>query len=146
MARDTTPGTVDTILVVDDHQEVAKALVALARDLGYVATAVHGGQQALDHVRASPPALVLLDLQMPGVSGFDVLRALRADRRYDGMPVVVCSAAPAWQVRDEVIRLGAQDFIAKADAYDELGAALERHLAGRRSAEAAAAASVTPAR
>lgn len=135
----------DTILIVDDHPEVAKALVALACDLGYDATAVHGGQQALDHVRASRPDLVLLDLQMPGVSGFDVLRALRADRRFDGMPVVVCSAAPAWQVRDEAVRLGAQDFVAKADAFDELGAALERQLAGRRNAEPPAAAA-TPAR
>ena len=130
----------DTILVVDDHAEVAKALVALVRQLGYDATAVHDGQSALERVRAARPALVLLDLQMPGVSGFDVLRALRADRRHDDMPVIVCSAAPASQVRDEAIRLGAQDFIAKADAFDELEAAVERHLGVRKAGPPAAAA------
>ena len=118
----------ETILVVDDHAAVARALVALARDLGYDATAAYGGREALQRVRDDRPSLVLLDLQMPDVSGFDVLRALRADRRFDGMPVVVCSAAPPDQVRDEAARLGAQDFIAKADAFEKLEVALARQL------------------
>lgn len=116
------------ILVVDDHAGVAKALVTLARVLGYEATDVHGGQQALDHARAARPDLMLLDLQMPGLSGFDVLRALRADARFDSMPIVACSAAPAEQVRDEAMRLGAQDFIPKEDAFEELGPILGRQL------------------
>ena len=123
----------ETILVVDDHAEVAKALVALVRDFGYEASAAYNGQKALEQVRADPPALMLLDLQMRGVSGYDVLRALRAERRFDRLPVVVCSAASSPQVRDEVMRLGAQDFVAKDDAAEELEGAIARQLDGQKA-------------
>ena len=129
----------ESILVVDDHAEVAKALVALVREFGYEASAVYGGQQALERVHADPPSLLLLDLQMPGVSGFDVLKALRGDRRFAHLPVVVCSAASSPQVRDEVMRLGAQDFIPKADAFEELEGAIARQLS-RQNAGAGATA------
>jgi CheY-like chemotaxis protein len=121
-----------TILVVDDHAEMARALAALARGLGYNVTTAHGGQEALESVRRSPPDLVVLDLQMPGVSGFDVLRELRADPRFERLPVVICSAASSPYVRDEVLRLGAQDFVSKENAFEQLAGAFARQLGGQR--------------
>ena len=75
---------------------------------------------------------MLLDLHMPDVSGFDVLRTLRADGRLAGLPVIVCSAAPPAGVRDEVKRLGARDYVAKEDAFEQLGPAVSKLVAGPR--------------
>ncbi len=89
-------------------------------------------------MRALPTGLVLLDLQMPGISGFDVLRALRADPRLALLPVVLCTAAPTELVREEAIRLGAQAFMAKEDAFDELERVLTRLFRGRAAKAASA--------
>jgi len=120
---------VGTILVVDDHREAAEALAALVHALGYRAVVVYSGAQALEYVRTSPVSLMLLDLQMPGMSGFDVLLALRADDRLSGIPVIACSAAPAAQVSDRAKRLGARNFVAKEDAFEQLGPAMAKLVA-----------------
>jgi CheY-like chemotaxis protein len=118
------------ILVVDDQPAVAKALVALVRACGYEASAVHGGAQALESVHASPPHLILLDLNMPGTSGFDVLRELRAAPELQAIPVIVCTAAPVREICHEALDLGAREVIGKQDAFEELPAALARQLEG----------------
>ena len=124
-----------TILVVDDHPDVARALVLLACSLGYNARAVHEGQRALDDMRSTPPDLLLLDLQMPDMSGWEVLRALRADRSFDQLPVVVCSAGYSLQSRVEAMHMGAQDYIGKDNAFEQLKGVVDRQLAGMHNVE-----------
>jgi DNA-binding response OmpR family regulator len=126
----------EPVLIVDDHPHMARALATLVRAFGYEADVVHGGEQALEHVRSHPTGLVLLDLQMPGVSGWDVLRALRADARFAYLPVVVCSALSANQARADALAAGAQDYVVKSEAFEELEGALERHM-NRGAAHAA---------
>jgi CheY-like chemotaxis protein len=121
----------ETILIVDDHHGMAKALAVLARSLGYQTRTVHDGPAALDALRSDPPDLLLLDLQMPGMSGWDVMRTLRADRAFDKLPIVVCSAATSHQSRDEAIRAGAQDYLGKDDAFSGLERILKQLLPDR---------------
>lgn len=79
---------------------------------------------------------MLLDLQMPDVSGWDVLGAVRADRRLNGPAVVVCYLLDARQGREEALRQGAQDYLVKYGALDRLEVVVGRY-AGRAAAAAA---------
>jgi CheY-like chemotaxis protein len=91
------------ILVVDDDPDT-REVVALALGLaGYTVSLAATGRDALDRITAQPPAVVLLDLAMPGMSGFEVLEVLRAE--HPGIPVVFMTAgewtraeASRWQV------------------------------------------------
>jgi two-component system chemotaxis response regulator CheY len=114
-----------TLLVVDDSKSSRKVNLAQLRELvGDSAQYLEatGGQEALDLLAERPVDLVLLDLTMPGVSGFDVLAELQ--RRSFKAPVVVVSADIQKQAQERVAALGAACFIAKPIQMDALRAAL----------------------
>lgn len=115
------------VLVVDDQPDLCTVLVRLLRLCGYDAASAEDGEAALDFVRATPPALVILDVMMPGMNGFDVLAALRADPRTTGLPVVMYSALNDPASRRQAMALGAQDYLVKSMAgYEELRQVIAR--------------------
>jgi len=65
------------VLVVDDNTDVAESLADLVRMLGHVVDVAYDGPTAIDKVRANPPNVVLCDIGLPGMSGYEVARALR---------------------------------------------------------------------
>ena len=104
----------ETVLVVDDHRTNRVKMAAAVRHLGYAAEVAGSGQEALDILRARSCDAVLLDIVMPGMDGFDVLRALKEDESLRDVPVIVVSALDddtASVVR--AIELGAEDFLPK---------------------------------
>lgn len=80
------------ILVVDDDETLANLLVNLLAMKGYEATKSFSGEQALQAVSEEPPDLILLDIVMPGLNGFDVLTKLRRNPTTEDIPVVIVSA------------------------------------------------------
>ena len=101
------------ILVVDDDEAVRKSVCRLLRSGGYPAGAAADGEAGLRAMRAERPALVLLDVSMPGLSGLGVLRAARADASLAGVPVVMLTANGDPGTRAEAERLGARGFLQK---------------------------------
>jgi DNA-binding response OmpR family regulator len=83
--------------------------------LGYEARCVSTGEAAMRELRQRPCSLVLLDLMMPGMSGFDVLRAMGFDRLLRDVPVVICSAMDRDENWNQVRALGARDYLVKAE-------------------------------
>ena len=83
------------ILVVDDTPANVKLLVDLLTMKGYAASSAVNGEDALAMIAAQPPDLVLLDIMMPGLSGYDVCRRLRADPATALLPVVLCTSLDA---------------------------------------------------
>jgi len=79
------------ILIVEDDEDIAALLAHRVRRQGHRARVAHNGADALDHARAAPPDLVLLDLGLPDMHGWDVLDRLRADDRMAEVPVLVVS-------------------------------------------------------
>ena len=113
------------VLVVDDHRGAAVAVAALVRCAGFDAAVAHTGPEALGYVCRHPVDFVVLDVSMPGMSGLDVLRALRAGGAYrDPPPVAVYSADET--ARAEAMRLGAVGFVCKTDGGTLLPL-IERH-------------------
>ena len=106
------------LLVVDDDPDVRDSLERALRHAGYaVTTAVHGAD-ALDSVARSPVDLIVLDVMMPMVDGFDACRILRA--RGDATPVLVLTAREAIDDRVTGLEVGADDYLVKPFALREL--------------------------
>jgi two-component system response regulator MprA len=106
------------LLVVDDDPDVRESLERALRHAGYaVTTAVHGAD-ALDALARSPVDLIVLDVLMPMVDGFDACRRLR--QRGDGTPVLVLTARDAVDDRVTGLEAGADDYLVKPFALREL--------------------------
>jgi len=101
------------ILVVDDTPANVKLLVDVLTAKGYEVSAATNGADALSMIAAAPPDLVLLDIMMPGLSGYDVCKRLRADPATALLPVVLCTSLDATQERVNGIEAGADDFLTK---------------------------------
>jgi CheY-like chemotaxis protein len=80
-----------TILVVDDDQPIVMLMRKLLAEFGFEAVTATSGAEALEAARAHPPALVLLDKNMPGMSGAEVARALRAEPSFGRTPILLLS-------------------------------------------------------
>lgn len=119
-APNTNPGTADRILVVDDEPEIV-ALVAyhLAKS-GYRVSTASSGQDALDVARRERPSLVVLDLMLPGMSGFDVLEQLRLDESTRDIAVIMLTARREEPDRIRGLSLGADDYLTKPFSPAEL--------------------------
>jgi len=81
-----------TVLVVDDEAANRHWLTRILEPAGFEVSLASGGREAIDSATANPPDLVLLDLMMPEVTGFDVVTALRADRRTQDTPIMIVTA------------------------------------------------------
>ncbi len=102
------------ILVVDDNEDNCYTLTRRLKRQGYdnVATAGHG-RQALELLAARPFDLVLLDVMMPDMNGYEVLETMKADPALRGIPVVMISALDEADSVARCIEIGAEDYLAK---------------------------------
>lgn len=103
------------IVLADDEQFIAVAYNDGLTRAGYVVAVAHDGAEALEKVKSERPDLVLLDLIMPKMNGFEVLKAIKADPELYKIPVIVLSNLSQVTDEQEVRGLGAIDFLVKAD-------------------------------
>ena len=108
------------ILVVDDTPANVKLLVDVLTAKGYAVSAAVDGEQALASVARELPDLVLLDIMMPGLSGYEVCKRLRAQAETALLPVVLCTSLDPQQERIKGIEAGADDFLSKPINRPEL--------------------------
>ena len=101
------------ILVVDDQPKNVKLLADILTVKGYGVTTAQSGAQALQSIRSEPPDLVLLDVMMPDLDGYEVCRAIRADPATAILPVVMVTALDASEERAKGLEAGADDFLTK---------------------------------
>jgi CheY-like chemotaxis protein len=138
--------TVATILVVDDDPDIRQLVAELLRLSGYVSTTAASGGEALSRMAVGAiPSLVLLDVQMPELDGWDTLRAIRADPVLGRVPVVLCTVKAAAVDLALGWSLGCDGYVVKpfaiADLVSEVEAVLaldDRERAARRAAAARA--------
>lgn len=116
------------VLVVDDTVETLRVLVATLSGEGYEVRPANGGAQALEAIKAQRPELVLLDVRMPGVDGFEVCRTLRASEATRNIPVLFLSATGDDVERLRCFEVGGVDFIPKPFQREELLARVRTHL------------------
>ncbi|MGW4152109.1 ATP-binding protein [Micromonospora chersina] len=120
------------ILVVDDNVDMRGYLVRILSDQGWLVRAVGDGRQALEAIRHETPDLVLTDVMMPQVDGFELVRRLRRDPATGALPVLVLSARAGAEASVEGLALGADDYVVKPFTAAELIARIRAALSGAR--------------
>jgi twitching motility two-component system response regulator PilH len=132
--RPAAPGT--RMLVVDDSPTIRAVLGRMLETDGYVVQKAADGESALERAREAQPELIFLDIVLPGINGFAVLRALRHDPLTAHIPIVMISGNPQATEQFYVQRFGADDFIRKPFGRAEVAACIDQlvkagRLAGR---------------
>lgn len=101
------------ILLVEDEPSIVEALSFVLERAGFEIDSTGDGEEALRRIRRQPFAAVVLDIMLAGIDGFEVLRAIRADRAIAGLPVIVLTAKGQANDRRTAEAIGASAFITK---------------------------------
>lgn len=122
------------ILVVDDDPSSLDIVRTYLEAQGYRVALAHDGKQALAKLEEVRPALVLLDVMMPGMDGWEVARIIKNHPEFRDVRVVMLTARSDFTDKQEGLRAGADDYIVKPIRLDELGQSVARNLEARGSA------------
>jgi sigma-B regulation protein RsbU (phosphoserine phosphatase) len=116
------------ILVVDDTPANLQVLAGMLKDRGYKVRPVPGGKLALLAARRDPPDLILLDINMPEMNGYEVCEQLKADDQLKGIPVIFISALTEQLDKVKAFAVGGVDYLTKPFQMEELHARVKTHL------------------
>jgi len=120
------------LLVVDDTPDNLRLLSTMLSDKGYKVRGVINGQMALKAARSTPPDLILLDISMPQMNGYEVCQHLKADARTSGIPVIFLSALDRVLDKVKAFTVGGVDYITKPFHLEEVLARVENQLTIQR--------------
>mgnify|MGYP001250926349 CR=1 FL=1 len=120
------------ILIVDDTPANLTLLAGMLKDRGHRVRPVPSGRLALKAVESQPPDLILLDINMPEMNGFEVCGRLKADRKTADIPVIFISALTETLDKVKAFSCGGVDYVTKPFQFEEVEARVETHLELRR--------------
>jgi len=112
------------ILLVDDEDSIHLIYSEELEEEGYEVHSALSGEEGLEKLKILSPDLVILDINMPGMNGIDVLRQMKENN--PDLPVILCSAYP--EFKQDFASWASDDYIVKSSNLDELKAAVKRHL------------------
>ncbi len=116
-----------TVLVVDD-EKVVLDMVSEALEDKFSVSAVNDGQKAFSVLERIRPDVILLDLKMPGMDGYDVIQRLKTNQEYKDIPVIFLTAVTDEYTETKCFEAGAEDYICKPFTANALTARIERVL------------------
>ncbi|TYQ31079.1 diguanylate cyclase domain-containing protein [Pseudanabaena sp. UWO310] len=126
------PESKGNILLIDDLPENLKLLTDLLTDLGYTVRSAISGSRAIKSVRAKLPNIILLDIQMPEMDGYQVCQTFKADPDLCDIPILFISALDETFDKLKAFQVGGVDYITKPFQIEEVVARLETHLTIQR--------------
>jgi diguanylate cyclase (GGDEF)-like protein len=109
-----------TVLVVEDEAGIARMIQVLLEARGFVTLVTHSGDEALRRLVEQPVDMVLLDVMMPGMDGYEVCRRIKGDPRWRHLPVIMLTAKDTTRDKIHGLEVGADDYITKPFNTDEL--------------------------
>ena len=118
-----------TVLIADDEPNIVISLEFLLEQAGYRVLVAHDGQEALEAIRRQPPDLVLLDVMLPRLSGFDVCQKIRENPDWQHMRIVMLTAKGREVEISKGLALGANAYITKPFSTQELLVQIDAQLA-----------------
>jgi CheY-like chemotaxis protein len=116
------------VLIVDDESIMVSVLQRHISNAGYDHDFASNGQEALDKIEKNPPDLVLLDLMMPGMNGFETCRRIRANEKTRKLPVIIVTALHSQSDSADASSCGANDFMSKPIDGALLAKRLRHHI------------------
>lgn len=114
------------VLLVEDEPNIVLSLQFLLERAGFEVTVETNGQTALDSVLEDTPDVMVLDVMLPGLDGFEILRQLRADARGKSLPILMLTAKGQREDHDNALKFGADMFISKPFSNSEVVAAVKK--------------------
>jgi two-component system, sensor histidine kinase and response regulator len=132
------PDVAGDVLIVDDCADAREIVATLLESHGHRVRSASLGLEAIELAKSEPPDLVLLDVQLPDVDGFEVCRQLRTRWAPSEMPVLFVSATRDVHEKVRAFRLGGVDYVTKPFQFDEMLARVETHLELKRLQQQAA--------
>ena len=115
------------IVVVDDQPSVCREVTAFLKD-AYTVHAFTAGKEALEYILYSPVDLILLDYDMPGMTGYEVLMSIRLNKSTNHVPVIFLTGETNERMRQEMLGRGANDYLCKPVNSHDLHHCIEEHL------------------
>jgi DNA-binding response OmpR family regulator len=120
------------VLLAEDEPNIVESLTFLMERAGFEVTVETDGRQALDAALDDVPDVLILDVMLPELDGYEVLRRLRADRRANKLPVVMLTAKGQREERETALECGADLFLTKPFANSDIIAAVKQLVDGHR--------------
>lgn len=114
------------VMIVDDDRTMAEAIADMVSLLDWQTHVVHSPRAAIEALRQASPALILMDLNMPGVDGFEVLRYIKRDPMWSAIPVAFITAEDDPSIVERAKEAGAADYLVKPVDFDRLESLLAR--------------------
>jgi chemosensory pili system protein ChpA (sensor histidine kinase/response regulator) len=118
----------DYILVVDDSPSIRHGLGVMLDEMGYATQMARDGFEAIERINVAHPRLIILDVEMPQMNGYELLEVLRAHAPYHDIHAVMLTSRATAQYREHALRLGAVDYLVKPVTSEALHAAIARAL------------------
>jgi len=118
----------DTILVVEDNELNLKLFCDLLAAHGYEPHGLRDGRAALDTARALLPRLIIMDIQLPHVTGHELIRAMRADEQLRDIPIIAVTAFAMAGDEEQIRGEGAQDYVTKPISVARFIETVQRHV------------------
>ena len=116
------------VLIVDDENSMVSVLQRHVSNAGYAFDTASNGQDALEKIKKEMPDLVLLDLVMPGINGFETCRRIRSDEKTKKLPVLIVTALRSESDSAAAVACGANEMIVKPIDGETLAKRLRYHL------------------
>ncbi len=117
-----------TVLLADDHDVNRTVVADYLAGIGYTVVGAQNGQEALDLAEQTGPDIILMDIQLPGISGLDAIAALRARPRFATTPILALTALAMAGDRERCLAAGATGYVSKPVALSELARLVQEHL------------------
>ena len=108
------------ILIVDDEPDILKVVSFRLKKMGYNIFLAINGKEGLDLARKERPDLILLDLRLPVMDGYEVCRRLKADKELKHIPIILLTASNITEIREKLMQFKAEDYIIKPFEPQEL--------------------------
>ena len=126
-----------TIMVVDDEKDLVEAIKLKLNAEGYNVVEAFDGQEALDILRKKRPDLILLDIMMPHLNGYQVCREIKKDAKLKQIPVLMLTAKAQESDKFWGLETGADDYITKPFEFESLIESIKKHLLNEKTVKAA---------
>lgn len=121
-------GTLGNIVIVDDQSNNLRVLSGILQQAGYKVRPALDGEVALKSIKSTPPDLILLDIRMPGMDGYEVCRKLKRDEQTREIPVIFISALQDMEDKLAAFQAGGVDYVSKPFQMEEVLARVQAHL------------------
>lgn len=119
------------VLVVEDHPDTRSVLLLMMERWGFEVVGARNGREAMAVVEAGDFDLMVVDMAMPLMDGFELVKRLRARSQSKNTPILAVTALDAPEDRDRCLQAGCNDYLPKPFSFDDLKARIEALLAGK---------------